>query len=617
LFSLSSLLVLFCLVACSGDDVKVELTGQVDRNFSAGMTICLDSSGNGVCDPDEPSALVNADGSYTVTVPAESLGNFPLLVESVNKAKGKSITLSAPADNSRFISPISTAVQNRVFQGSSLAEAEANIRRQYTLPADIDIYADYQDGSLEPETVRVLSEMVEGIAADYGIAIAETEEPAEVAEDSQRVAVRRGSGASRAVSADSVAEEEAGSIVADIGTTSSDMDSGFVTPGSVVAATAERSILAGSSGNNEKNAMSSSTDNSDKDSQADGSHEEEIDKNDSHFNVSGTGNLNDNSGKSNGSGTGDPGDNSGNSDTSDNFMSISAIQLDVLKIEACADEGGCTVASGPMQLDLLELADGKVDFANKVLLPDNTKELRLILSENNTITADGISSALTVPSGQTSGLKLKGQQIFSDEGGFLASITLNLDLEKALVVQGKKNKSKGKGKKTSSNDDAVYSFKLKPVIKVGTAKVTPLPEGVVTVVALPDEDVTLTLGDDFSLFIPAGAVSEATIITAEETKYFVEVKDGVTGDIVKKPGLASTYELSPDGAQFAEPLQVAIHYHNETLPQQLSEENLAIFHDGDSIPTNIDTKLHVAKGDILHFTGTTVAFDYQKNCTRK
>ncbi|WPD25048.1 MAG: DUF4382 domain-containing protein [Candidatus Electrothrix scaldis] len=379
----------------------------------------------------------------------------------------------ATAGKHEFVSQVSTAVQSRVYQGSSLAEAEADVRTRYAVPDDIDLYADYQESSVDPETVQALIAAVDEVSADSGFDVADSEEPAEVVADAQRVVVRRVSRASAASSSDNgVVEEVAGSSSSAV----SAVDSGSVTPGStVVAVTEERSVSAGSSGTSEENVLLSSADNSDKDSQSDGFHEEEIDKNDSSSNVSGsddssnnddnangsgtgapgnnsgdsngsgtgdpgnnsgdsngsgTGDPGNNSGNSNGSGTGDPGNNNGNSDPSDNFMSISAIQLDVLKIEACADEGGCTTASGPMQLDLLELADGTVDFANQVLLPDNTKELRLILGGNNIITADVISSDLTVPSGKTTGLKLRGWKVFGKEGGFLSHLTLDLDLQK-------------------------------------------------------------------------------------------------------------------------------------------------------------------------------------------
>ena len=73
------------ITGCSDDNVKVALTGQIDRSLPAGMTVCLDTSGNGKCDTDEPSARTNADGTYSVIIPAKSLGQFPLVVEPTQK----------------------------------------------------------------------------------------------------------------------------------------------------------------------------------------------------------------------------------------------------------------------------------------------------------------------------------------------------------------------------------------------------------------------------------------------------------------------------------------------------------------------------------------------------
>jgi len=147
---------------------------------------------------------------------------------------------------------------------------------------------------------------------------------------------------------------------------------------------------------------------------------------------------------------------------------VSEISLDVVRIEACATKKGCVTASGPTQLNLLDLADGNINFANQVLLPERTKELRLVLGENNTITVNNESFPLTVPSGQRSGLKLKGHKAFGKEGGFLSGLTLKLNLQKQLVVKRGKNGSKGSGKGKSS---FAYSYKLKPVIKVLSAEV--------------------------------------------------------------------------------------------------------------------------------------------------
>ena len=153
-----------------------------------------------------------------------------------------------------------------------------------------------------------------------------------------------------------------------------------------------------------------------------------------------------------------------------NKDSVSAITLDVVRMEACASGKGCVTASGPMQLDLLELADGKVDFANQVLLPEKTQYLQLMFGKNSTITVDDELFPLSVPGGTKSGLKLKGRKAFGKEGGFLTSLELQFKLGKKIVVQRNKIRSKDKGQRRQVS--YVYSYKLKPVIRVLSAEVT-------------------------------------------------------------------------------------------------------------------------------------------------
>jgi hypothetical protein len=284
---------------------------------------------------------------------------------------------------------------------------------------------------------------------------------------------------------------------------------------------------------------------------------------------------------------------------------VSGIYLDVLRIDACAERKGCVAASGPLQLNLLDLADGKADIVSKVLLPARTKELRLVLGDNNTITVDEESFPLDVPSGKSSGLKLKGQRIFSKEGGLLSGLTLSLDLKKQLVIQAKKVKGKGKN---NSVEKVLYSFKLNPVVAVKTAEVEPLTDEVAAVLAMPDEENKITLGENFSLVIPAGAVSTPMVISAKETKYTVEVINEETGEAVAKPALSSNYELSPDGAEFAVPLKITIPYYPDTLPSDVSEYDLAVYLDEEKLPTDINIMPKTATADVGHFTSATVSY---------
>ena len=84
------------------------------------------------------------------------------------------IALSAPAGKHEFVSPVSTAVQSKVYLGSSLAEAEAEVRTRYAVPEDVDLYTDYQDGSVEPEIVQALIAAVDEVSTDYGVDVVVT-----------------------------------------------------------------------------------------------------------------------------------------------------------------------------------------------------------------------------------------------------------------------------------------------------------------------------------------------------------------------------------------------------------------------------------------------------------
>ncbi len=274
--------------------------------------------------------------------------------------------------------------------------------------------------------------------------------------------------------------------------------------------------------------------------------------------------------------------------------SVSAINLDVVRVDACARGKGCVVAGGPMQVNLLDMATDNINYVNQVLLPEQTKALRLILGDNSTITVDDEVFPLTVPSGKTTGLKLRGWKVFGNEGGFLSHLTLDLNLQKQLVVREKKSKSKGKGKgKKGSSDDAVSSYKLKPVIKVATAEVEALPENMAAVVTSPDEDSDIRIGEKFSLFIPAGAVSEPTVITAEE---------------IRENMLSPVVMLGPEGIQFSLPLTVTISYDEALLPEDALERHLVILHDGIIQPTFVDEINNSVTAEITHFTPISIEF---------
>ena len=282
---------------------------------------------------------------------------------------------------------------------------------------------------------------------------------------------------------------------------------------------------------------------------------------------------------------------------------VSAISLDVLRVKACAVGQGCSTVGGPKQWNLFDLAEGKTDFANQVLMPAKTHELRLMLGSKSTITVDGQTYSLTVPSGQVSGLKLKGNKVFASASGFLKSIRLKFDPAKGLVVQAKKVKGKGKKDK----DTLVYSYSLKPVIQVSAAEVTPMPENMAGVFVMPDESSKLKLGKDFLLSIPVGAVSAPVLIYAIKTIYVKEIKNDVTGELTEIPMLSNLFHIEPSGTQFSKPLLLTIGYIPDALNSAIPEYSLNILQDGLSVKTNINSVKNTASSEISHLSDYIVS----------
>nr|WP_315246485.1 hypothetical protein [uncultured Albidiferax sp.] len=108
-----------------------------------GATVCLDVNSNGACDSGEPSGPTNAQGVASLTVPNADVGKFPVLaivpvgaVDADNGPVTTAYTLTAPADQTAVISPLTTLVQLAVAStGVSTDEAAALVQSQAGLAA--------------------------------------------------------------------------------------------------------------------------------------------------------------------------------------------------------------------------------------------------------------------------------------------------------------------------------------------------------------------------------------------------------------------------------------------------------------------------------------------------
>lgn len=119
------------------------LAGIVADGYLSGAKVCLDTNGNGVCDAGEPSATTGAGGAYSISVPAGTASNVPVVAEVPASAVdadfpastvGQAFTLAAPAGAS-FVSPLSTLVNEKIAAGATSASAVAAVAQALGIPA--------------------------------------------------------------------------------------------------------------------------------------------------------------------------------------------------------------------------------------------------------------------------------------------------------------------------------------------------------------------------------------------------------------------------------------------------------------------------------------------------
>lgn len=276
---------------------------------------------------------------------------------------------------------------------------------------------------------------------------------------------------------------------------------------------------------------------------------------------------------------------------------VSAIHLQVAKVIACSSDSSCARVNNSLSLDWLELVNNpnSKQLAD-IYLPPNTQQLRFVLKAGSSVIVDGVGYPLVVPSGWKTGVKVLLNKT-SNSGGFIESLQLDF-VKKAMLAQ-RKNKN-------------VLVYTMKPVVKA--LSVTVKEEDHPSVLATPDSESYVNIGNDFRLTIPAGAVTEPTLISVTEKKYFYEEPDA-TGKLVLKPMLASNYDLQPDGAKFAKPLQVSMRYFPEALASLgKTETDLTVLHDGVNIATNLNTKTKMANAQIAHFSSATITPYKYRTC---
>lgn len=188
---------LAALAACGGgsDDAAAPAPVAAPTTTNIGTTVvdgpirnalvCVDKNANGVCDADETQGMTDGDGKVTLAVPNGDVGKYPMLA-IVDPAKGAvdtsgvalttAYTMSAPADQTAVVSPLTTLVQQTIAStGVGTADAVKSVQNATGISASL--FADFTkatapiDGSVDPAAV---ARMVVITTQQQAIAIAST-----------------------------------------------------------------------------------------------------------------------------------------------------------------------------------------------------------------------------------------------------------------------------------------------------------------------------------------------------------------------------------------------------------------------------------------------------------
>ncbi|WP_319381143.1 MbnP family copper-binding protein [Thiomicrorhabdus sp.] len=153
-FALSAL-VGAMLTGCGGGSsdatATTSISGKVADGYLSGASVCLDKNVNAVCDGDEPSAVTAADGSYSMELNDGDQNRYPLLVEvpataidsDTGSAVGQAYSMSAPAGQHAFVSPLTSLIHQEMLADASLTLERAVDKVKADTGLSIDLLQDY------------------------------------------------------------------------------------------------------------------------------------------------------------------------------------------------------------------------------------------------------------------------------------------------------------------------------------------------------------------------------------------------------------------------------------------------------------------------------------------
>lgn len=158
-------------------------------------------------------------------------------------------------------------------------------------------------------------------------------------------------------------------------------------------------------------------------------------------------------------------------------------------LEFDCDSGFVTIATDSVELNLFELRNGVTEILANAELPVGEYDMiRLHVVDATIVLDDGTSFPMKVPSGNTSGLKIKLSPSLVVNDSEETEILVDFDLSRSFIVKGNAKSKKG-----------IQGFIFKPVIRAVQESQAGLLRGFVyegDEIPVPGATVSVILGND-------------------------------------------------------------------------------------------------------------------------
>lgn len=172
------------------------------------------------------------------------------------------------------------------------------------------------------------------------------------------------------------------------------------------------------------------------------------------------------------------------------------------------------------EFDLLKLQNGISDeLANADLEPGSYDFIRMHVTQAEVVLKDGTSYDLKVPSGLSSGLKIKITPNLVIESGIESTIVLDFDVHKSFIVQGNPKTLAG-----------IKGFMFKPVLRAVCQQYTGILSGKVT------ENVTTPVKDALVEIMLADTVYSSAVTETDGTYAMIGIPAASYLVVVSKEG---------------------------------------------------------------------------------